>query len=217
MNQINSVLIAALVASAGTAGMEAFPRALSTVPVVNTLALADTAASTDSGAVSATSIAPAVALSASLSSRILTVRAGDSVAATYMVSVGAEGHPTPTGTFTIRKIVWNPRWVPPRMPWARGKTAKEPGDPENPMRTVKLFFKEPDYYIHGTPAVESLGAAASKGCLRMDPEEVALLARWVMEHGGQPRPPSWFQRIRQFATREHVVYLGNPIPLTIDP
>jgi lipoprotein-anchoring transpeptidase ErfK/SrfK len=168
------------------------------------------------------SISPAapagpLTLSASLAARILTVRLGDSVVATYAVSVGAAGHPTPTGTFQIRKLIWNPRWVPPREPWARGRTAKAPGDPDNPMQTVKIFFQEPDYYIHGTPAVESLGEAASKGCLRMDPQEVAEVAKWVMEHGGEPRPPSWFERIRRLARREHRVRLNNPVTLTIEP
>lgn len=159
----------------------------------------------------------ALTLSASLGARILTVKLGDSAVATYAVAVGADGHPTPTGTFRIRKLIWNPRWVPPKEPWARGKTAKAPGDPRNPMQTVKIFFKEPDYYIHGTPEVGSLGEAASKGCLRMDPEEVAEVAKWVMEHGGEPRPPSWFERVRRLARREHIVHLNNPVTITIEP
>lgn len=158
-----------------------------------------------------------ISLSADLSARVLSVRQGESVTATYSIAIGADGHDTPTGTFGIRKLIWNPRWVPPKTAWARGKTAKAPGDPDNPMQTVKIFFKEPDYYIHGTPAVESLGEAASHGCLRMDPEEIAQLAKLVMEHGGEPRPESWFQRIRRFVTREHVVRLNNPITLTIGP
>lgn len=174
-------------------------------------------ASPDSLPVAAVVLPAPLTLSASIGARILTVRVGDSVAATYAVSVGADGHPTPTGTFTIRRLIWNPRWVPPKEPWARGKTAKEPGDPANPMQTVKIFFREPDYYIHGTPAVESLGEAASKGCLRMDPQEVADVAKWVMDHGGEPRPPSWFERIRRLARREHIVRLKNPITITIEP
>ena len=182
------------------------------------LAFASPASATsDSIPVSAPPAVGPLSLSASISARILTVRMGDSVAATYSVSVGADGHATPTGTFTITRLIWNPRWVPPKEPWARGKTAKEPGDPANPMQTVKIFFREPDYYIHGTPAIESLGQAASKGCLRMDPEEVAAVAKWVMEHGGQPRPPSWFERIRRIARREHIVRLESPITLTIEP
>src|SRR5688500_2033525 len=183
-----------------------------------TLAAAPAATATpDSSAAPVAASSAPLTLHASIGARILTVRVGDSVAATYAVSVGADGHPTPTGTFSIRRLIWNPRWVPPKEPWARGKTAKEPGDPANPMQTVKIFFREPDYYIHGTTAVESLGEAASKGCLRMDPEEVAAVAKWVMEHGGEPRPPSWFERIRRLARREHIVRLNNPVTLTIEP
>lgn len=200
MNHINSLVAAALLTFAST-------------PAIAAPQQDSTAVRADSTA----QVALPLSLHASIGARILTVRMGDSVVATYAVAVGADGHATPTGTFQIRKLVWNPRWVPPKEPWARGKTAKEPGDPDNPMQTVKIFFREPDYYIHGTPAVESLGEAASKGCLRMDPREVADVARWVMEHGGEPRPPSWFERIRRLARREHIVHLKNPVTLTIDP
>src|SRR5207237_8913300 len=77
----------------------------------------------------------------------------------------------------------------------KGKRAKAPGDPENPMKVVKIFFHDPDYYIHGTGDVESLGSAASHGCLRMDPEDVADLAKLIMDHGGEPRGDNWFWRI----------------------
>lgn len=202
MNHINSLFAAAIFTglAAGTPAHAARP---------------DSTAKPDREA--AATPVEALTLSASLDARILTVRVADSVVATYAVSVGADGHPTPTGTFQISKLIWNPRWVPPRQPWARGKTAKAPGDPDNPMQTVKIFFKEPDYYIHGTPATASLGEAASKGCLRMDPQEVAQVAKWVMEHGGEPRPPSWFERIRRLAGREHIVRLAKPITLTISP
>lgn len=206
MNHINRLFAAAVIAwamtgsAAGASPTDSIPQSADTViapaPVPAALRLT---------------------LSASVGARMLTLRMGDSIVATYSVSVGADQHPTPTGTFTIERLIWNPRWVPPNQPWARGKTAKEPGDPDNPMQTVKIFFKEPDYYIHGTPAVASLGEAASKGCLRMHPEEVAAVAKWVMEHGGQPRPPSWFERIRRLARREHIVHLANPVTLTIDP
>ena len=206
MNYINSLLAAALLTFVSA-------------PAARALLQDSTAARPDSAAQAVQAVQAALPLSlhASIGARILTVRMGDSVVATHAVAVGADGHATPTGTFQIKRLIWNPRWVPPKEPWARGKTAKEPGDPDNPMQTVKIFFREPDYYIHGTPAVESLGKAASKGCLRMDPREVADVARWVMEHGGEPRPPSWFERIRRLARREHIVHLKNPVTLTIDP
>ena len=154
-------------------------------------------------------------LAASLSGRYLVVRRGDSPLATYQVAIGDPRHRTPAGTYRIRKIVWNPRWVPPKSPWARGKTPKPPGHPENPMKVVKIFFKEPTYYIHGTGDLRSLGDAASHGCLRMAPAEAAQVARWLMDHGGQPRGENWFRRILRLRSREEVVYLDNPIRLTI--
>ena len=66
------------------------------------------------------------------------------------------------GRFIVRHIVWNPAWVPPNAGWAKGKQPAAPGDPKNPMRAVKIFFQEPDYYIHGTNAEESIGYAASQ-------------------------------------------------------
>jgi len=155
-------------------------------------------------------------LKANLTARMLVAQRGDSTLRTYAVAIGQEGYPTPAGTFSIKKIVWNPSWrPPPESGWARGKTAKGPGDPDNPMKVVKIFFQEPDYYIHGTDAVESLGHAASHGCLRMDPQDVADLAKMIMEHGGQPREENWFWRIIHSRREEKVVYLNNPIALTI--
>jgi lipoprotein-anchoring transpeptidase ErfK/SrfK len=155
-------------------------------------------------------------LKANLRARILFVTRGDSTLKSYAVAVGQERYPTPLGTYSIRKIVWNPSWKPPPdADWAKGKKAKGPGDPGNPMKVVKIFFREPDYYIHGTGDVESLGSAASHGCLRMDPNEVADLAKLIMEHGGQPRGENWFWRILHSRRDEQVVYLDNPVSLTV--
>jgi lipoprotein-anchoring transpeptidase ErfK/SrfK len=155
-------------------------------------------------------------LKANRGARILFVTRGDSTLKSYAVAVGQDQYPTPVGTFMIRKIVWNPSWrPPPDAAWAKGKTAKGPGDAGNPMKVVKIFFQEPDYYIHGTGDVESLGSAASHGCLRMDPNDVADLAKLIMEHGGQPRGESWFWRVLHSRRQEQVVYLDNPVSLMI--
>jgi lipoprotein-anchoring transpeptidase ErfK/SrfK len=159
---------------------------------------------------------PPLTLHADLGARIITAMSGDTKIKTYQVAVGQDRYPTPTGTFHIEKIVWNPSWTPPPdAKWARGKSAKGPGDPGNPMKVVKIFFHDPDYYIHGTDDVDSLGDAASHGCLRMAPDDVADLAKLVMEKGGQPHDENWFWRIIHFRRQEKVVYLDNPIELTI--
>jgi lipoprotein-anchoring transpeptidase ErfK/SrfK len=155
-------------------------------------------------------------ITANIPARRLVVRRGDVTLRTFAVAVGKDRYPTPRGTFRIRKMIWNPSWrPPPNSDWARGKTAKGPGEPGNPMKVVKIFFKEPTYYIHGTDDVESLGSAASHGCLRMDPEEVAELAKLIMLHGGQPREENWFWRIIHSRREEKPIYLDNPVWLTI--
>ena len=153
-------------------------------------------------------------LQVDLSDRELRAFDGGEEIASYAVAVGKEKNPTPRGVFRIRKIIWNPSWVPPDEKWAKGKSAKPPGHPENPMKRVKMFFQEPDYYIHGTGDEDTLGSAASHGCVRMSPEEVTELAKLVMERGGQPQPEPWYRRILH-SRRTKVVYLKNPIAIEI--
>ncbi len=158
-----------------------------------------------------------IEIRASVSERMLYVKRGDTTLKTFQVAVGTDEYPTPKGTFRIRKMIWNPSWrPPPNSDWAKGKKPRGPGDPQNPMKVVKIFFKEPDYYIHGTGAVESLGSAASHGCLRMDPDQVAELAKLIMEHGGQPREENWFLRLIHSRREEKPIYLESPVWITID-
>jgi lipoprotein-anchoring transpeptidase ErfK/SrfK len=156
-----------------------------------------------------------VHLAVDLSQRRLTVLNGDEEVTTYGVAIGAPKYPTPTGTFSVQKIVWNPAWIPPDRDWAKHKEPQPPGSTLNPMRVVKIYFREPDYYIHGTNAPASIGDAASHGCLRMEADDAARLARHLMEHGGQPRSESWFWRVLRFRSQSQTVYLDNPIRLRI--
>lgn len=156
-----------------------------------------------------------LSLEVNVGDRELRVYEDNDLIKTYPVSVGKDEKPTPTGNFTIRRIVWNPSWVPPNEKWARGKTAKPPGHPENPMKRVKMFFKEPDYYIHGTGDTDSLGGAESHGCVRMAPDDVTKLAQLVMERGGKPQPAPWYKRLFR-SRKSKTVYLTNPIPVRID-
>jgi lipoprotein-anchoring transpeptidase ErfK/SrfK len=156
-----------------------------------------------------------VRLRASLGQKRLVIEDGGQVVREFGVAIGLPSHPTPRGQFTIRKMIWNPGWVPPKdRAWARGKQARQPGDPNSPMQTVKIFFREPYYYIHGTNNPQSIGTAASRGCLRMDPVDAAELGAYLMQHGGQPREEGWFRRVFRFG-RSTVINLDNPIPLTI--
>jgi murein L,D-transpeptidase YcbB/YkuD len=158
---------------------------------------------------------PTLALTANLTTRRLTITRNGEVVKEYDVAVGQDRYPTPRGNFMIRKIVWNPAWVPPPdAKWAAGRKATAPSNPANPMKLVKIFFREPDYYIHGTDAVSSLGEAASHGCLRMDPNDAAEVALLLMDNAGTARDWDWVKGILHIG-EQRTVSLGTPAPLTI--
>jgi lipoprotein-anchoring transpeptidase ErfK/SrfK len=153
-------------------------------------------------------------LEVDLSERQLHAVVDGDVIKSYTVAVGKEKYPTPEGQFRIRKVIFNPAWKPPDSKWAKGKTAKPPGHPENPMKLVKMFFREPDYYIHGTNDNDSLGKDESHGCIRMSKADVEDLTMLVMEHGGKPMPEPWYKRIFRRKTTK-VVYLEMPVAIQI--
>jgi lipoprotein-anchoring transpeptidase ErfK/SrfK len=159
---------------------------------------------------------PSLTLHVDLSERLMDVRLEGESVQTYPVGIGTSKHPTPTGSFWIRRIIWNPRWVPPRARWARGKRATPPGHPNNPMKIVKIYFRVPDYYIHGTAELLSVGEEGSHGCLRMTPTDVAELGKLMMDRGGRPQPDHWYGTILK-PPRETAVRLRTPAAIHITP
>ncbi len=144
----------------------------------------------------------------------LIVYEGNRVLRTYPVAVGKHDHPTIEGSFAITHAEWNPWWrPPPGRAWTRGREITPPG-PNNPMGRVKLFF-EPLYFIHGTSEAESIGSAASHGCVRMRNADVIALGRLVQERGGANVSPAEMDRILAQARTTRYVRLSRPIPLVI--
>jgi len=127
---------------------------------------------------------PSIRLDADLSSRTLKVIENGEVIRTYGIAVGRPKYPTPTGSFRTGDIDWNPAWVPPDRDWAKNKKPQAPGAPGNPLRGVKIYFRAPAYYIHGTNNPESIGEAASHGCIRMTEDDAVSLAHRIERAGG---------------------------------
>jgi hypothetical protein len=161
------------------------------------------------------SVSGPLSMAASTEKKILLVRFGGADVRKYPTAVGSERHPTPTGHFTVRHLVWNPRWVPPHARWARGRRPAAPGDPKNPMKGVKIFFQEPDYYIHGTSDEESIGNAVSHGCIRVAEADAVELARYLMEKTGAHHDNDWYERV-QNKRRPTDVRLPSAVPMVID-
>ena len=155
-----------------------------------------------------------LSMAVSTQKKILVVRIGGQDVKHYDVAVGTPKHKTPMGRFGVRHIVWNPAWVPPKAKWSKGKQPAAPADPKNPMKVVKLFFNEPDYYIHGTDQEDTIGDAASHGCIRMAQADVYDLARFVMQNGGAPHPDGWYAEVIN-TTKPADVRLPKAIPLVI--
>jgi hypothetical protein len=131
----------------------------------------------------------------------------------YAVAIGARRYPTPVGDFTIGRIIWNPIWVPPASPWARGETITPPG-PSNPMQKVKFQVNGP-YYMHGTPVVSSLGHAASHGCIRMDPDDAIALARVLQRRTGAAISDATTDSLARRSRPTREVVLPASVPLRI--
>ena len=89
------------------------------------------------------------------------------LAKTYTVAVGMEGLETPEGQYAIEEKEENPTWHVPDSAWAGSLagTTVPPG-PANPIKARWMAIFE-GAGIHGTEETESLGSAASHGCIRM--------------------------------------------------
>jgi lipoprotein-anchoring transpeptidase ErfK/SrfK len=86
---------------------------------------------------------------------------------TYTVAVGQEGLETPEGLYEIQAKEENPTWHVPESDWAGSLAGQTiPPGPSNPIKARWMAIYE-GAGIHGTEETESLGSAASHGCVRM--------------------------------------------------
>ncbi|MBA3865960.1 MAG: L,D-transpeptidase/peptidoglycan binding protein [Solirubrobacterales bacterium] len=97
------------------------------------------------------------------------------LAKTYTVAVGQEGLETPEGLYAIEEKQVNPSWHVPDSAWA-GDLAGQviPPGPADPIKARWMAIYE-GAGIHGTEETESLGSAASHGCVRMSIPDVEEL------------------------------------------
>ena len=107
----------------------------------------------------------ALRLEIDLSSRRLTLYEGETERKRYPIAVGRQGWQTPIGEWEVREMIANPAW---RNPFTGAVTPG--GDPENPLGNFWIgFWSDGRNWVgmHGTPNPESVGRAASHGCIRL--------------------------------------------------
>ncbi|MEX0993453.1 MAG: L,D-transpeptidase family protein [Solirubrobacterales bacterium] len=98
------------------------------------------------------------------------------LAATYPIAVGQAGLETPAGLYHVTDKAVDPAWNVPDKPWAGdlAGTTVPGGAPDNPLKSRWLGFFD-GAGIHGTAEEDSLGTAASHGCIRMKVSDVEQL------------------------------------------
>lgn len=111
--------------------------------------------------------------------------AGDStLVVSYPASIGSRQNPSPEGTMKVKSIAEQPEYAyRPDKNFQQGDNRDPlelPPGPNSPVGSVWIDLTKETYGIHGTPDPESVGKAASHGCVRLtnwDAEELAGLVR----------------------------------------
>lgn len=87
----------------------------------------------------------------------------------YPIAIGQPGRfATPTGQFQLVSRVKDPTWMPPE--WAGlGVDTVVPAGPNNPLGDRWMGLSMPGLGLHSTTQPNSIGSAASHGCMRMYP------------------------------------------------
>jgi L,D-transpeptidase ErfK/SrfK len=100
---------------------------------------------------------------------------------TYPIGIGREGYSTPPGIYNITLKVKDPVW---RVPADIRKEKPElpayvlPGT-DNPLGKYWLQLSVNGYGIHGTNMPYGVGRRVSHGCIRLYPEDIELLSKFV--------------------------------------
>ena len=112
----------------------------------------------------------------SLQQRRLYLYRSDMLVGSYPVAVGTAETPTPEGKFSVSQMIVNPAW---QSPWT-GEV--HPSGPDSALGLRWIEFasnQEGSFGFHGTPTLDSIGKAASNGCVRMRNEDVVALFEQV--------------------------------------
>jgi len=132
---------------------------------------------------------------------------------TYPVAVGSPRYRTPIRAQALRTIVWNAWWMPPPSPWAQHDKPTPPG-PHNPLGNIKMPIGA-SLMLHGTNQPQSIGTAASHGCIRLFTPDAWELARWLQSHSTAPHSDVLFQEYASNRQRSFSVQLGPTIPVDL--
>jgi lipoprotein-anchoring transpeptidase ErfK/SrfK len=108
---------------------------------------------------------------------------GGELVAYYPASVGSKEKPAPSGTYRVRRAMFNPTYTyDPKFAFKGVKTKEKleiAEGPKNPVGSVWIDLTKDSYGIHGTAHPQTIGKAESHGCVRLTNWDATELAHMV--------------------------------------
>jgi len=121
-----------------------------------------------------------VAIKLDTKANMLEVHEGDKLIAAYPVTVGSAHLASPIGEWKVRRITKLPtfRWDKEMLQHGQrsGNFHLLPPGPRNPVGVMWIALNKKGIGIHGTNEPDSIGRAASHGCIRLANWDVVRLA-----------------------------------------
>lgn len=99
---------------------------------------------------------------------------------TYPLGIGSDTTPSPVTSTRVKLKIEKPNWYPSAS--ARAEHFKEYGEelarvvypgPDNPLGPFAIQLDLPDYFIHGTNKRFGIGTKISRGCIRLDNDDLS--------------------------------------------
>lgn len=99
----------------------------------------------------------------------------------FPIGIGRDGWETPLGPTSVALKRENPTWTPPLSIREENPDLPEivPAGPDNPLGKYALSLGKAGYAIHGTNRPYGVGKRSSHGCIRLYPEDIAVLFQHV--------------------------------------
>lgn len=157
-----------------------------------------------------------VSITINIPGRSLTLFQNGNQVYKFPIAVGQPVFKTPTGGGkSISQVIWNPSWMPPpNSTWGKDYEATPPGSPNNPLGPVKMQLSK-YIFLHGTSNEQTIGTAASHGCIRMFNKDAMTLAWWLQSNFSRQTDPSLLNEYQAQKDKSVYVSLNRSIPVDI--
>jgi lipoprotein-anchoring transpeptidase ErfK/SrfK len=124
-----------------------------------------------------------IALHVNTKEKMLEVREGEKLIAAFPVTPGSDSIPTPSGNWKVKGVAKMPDFRHDEKMLKEGERGDVahviPPGPNNPVGVIWIALNKKGIGIHGTDDPDTIGRAASHGCIRLANWDIAKLATMV--------------------------------------